>query len=52
MICGRCDEPIRRGQLYTKYDIPGASLGGATVYRHVKRCKRVPTQVTQQSVRH
>lgn len=52
MICGRCDEPIRPGQQYSAHVIAGASLGGATVHRHLAPCKRVPIQTTQDSVRH
>ncbi|MFG2425047.1 hypothetical protein ACGFWD_39300 [Streptomyces sp. NPDC048448] len=49
MICGRCDEPIRPGQQYSMHDIPGASLGGATVHRHLALCKRMPIQTVQNS---
>lgn len=47
MICGRCDQPIRDGEKYTKHDIPGASNGGDIVYWHVLLCKPVPIQTTQ-----
>lgn len=51
-FCGRCDEPIRPGEQYTTHDILSPSAGGATVYRHVELCKKVPIQTTQASVRH
>ncbi len=51
-ICGRCDRSIRDGEPYTSHDICSASGGGATVYRHVALCPKVPTQTTQGSVRH
>jgi hypothetical protein len=51
MICGRCDQPIRPGEEYSTHDMPSSSAAGITIYRHVDRCKRVPIQTTQDSVR-
>ncbi|MEU9894219.1 hypothetical protein ACIBCS_27700 [Streptomyces phaeochromogenes] len=51
-FCGRCDQPIREGERYTKHPIAGSSYGGDTVYRHVAECTPVPIQTTQDSVYH
>lgn len=51
-ICGRCDQPISKGQPHSEHPMHSASLGGTTVYRHLWDCPRVPIQTTQDSVRH
>ncbi|WP_329545582.1 hypothetical protein OG548_14485 [Streptomyces sp. NBC_01356] len=51
-ICGRCDQPIREGQPHTEHSVDSPSLGGTVVYLHVERCRRVPTQSNQVSLRH
>lgn len=51
-VCGRCDQPIRANEEHTRYDIPGASHAGATVYRHTAPCPRVPIQTAPVPVRH
>ncbi|MGW0134813.1 hypothetical protein [Streptomyces sp. NPDC003299] len=43
--CERCTEVIREGEPFRKYENPGASHGGATVYMHAYDCKRAPQQV-------
>lgn len=51
-ICGCCDQSIREGEKYTTHPIAGSSYGGDTVYRHVRPCRPVPIQTTQDSVYH
>jgi hypothetical protein len=51
-LCGRCDEPIQDGEEYTEHPMPGESVAGATIYRHVELCKPVRTQTTQYPVRY
>lgn len=51
-LCWRCDKPIAKGDAYTPHDIPAPTGAGTTVFLHVKPCKRVPTQTTQNPVRH
>jgi hypothetical protein len=51
-ICGRCDQPIRAGEPHSEHPIDAPSQGGTTVYRHLRGCRRVPTQTTQASLRH
>jgi len=51
-ICGRCDEPIRKGEPHSEHRIDAASQGGAIVYRHLRDCRRVLIQTTQASLRH
>ncbi|NMI57112.1 hypothetical protein [Streptomyces sp. RLA2-12] len=48
-ICGRCDEPISKGQPHSEHRIDSPSLGGTTVYRHLWNCRRVPTQTAPAS---
>jgi hypothetical protein len=48
-ICGRCDQPISKGQPHSEHRIDSPSLGGTTVYRHVYRCKRVEIQTAPAS---
>jgi len=44
MICGRCDQPILRGQAYETADIVRPTGPGAVVYLHKKLCPQPPTQ--------
>lgn len=44
MICDRCGELIERGDPVERRDIPGESLGGATVVMHGVLCRRPTTQ--------
>lgn len=46
-ICERCDKPIQTNERYEKYDIPGASHAGTTVYLHARKCRQLFTRTTQ-----
>lgn len=38
MICGRCDQPIRPGEPYDVFVMPGASRSGVIVHLHAVSC--------------
>jgi hypothetical protein len=45
-ICARCDQRIKDGEEYDEIPMPGASVAGATVYRHKRGCRRAQVQTT------
>lgn len=49
MICARCDQPIRRGEPYTKTDPPSLSAARPPVTRHVQPC---PPRDVKTPIRH
>lgn len=52
MICGRCDQPILKGQPFEKLEVEAPSRGGDTVYFHKPLCTKAPFQTTPQIPHH
>ncbi|WP_200302212.1 hypothetical protein [Streptomyces adelaidensis] len=51
MICGRCQEAIKKRERYESFVPDSASTAAPTVYYHAWLCPQPPTQTAPISIR-